>query len=71
MRLREVGCAELVLADDDAVAGERVVSQATRGRQHVPGELAVIKIKIVSLASEIPNQVELRLYSFITNEISA
>ena len=28
VRLREVGCAELVLADDDAVTGQRVVSQA-------------------------------------------
>ena len=36
MGLREVGRAELVLADNDAVAGERVVSQAASRCQHVP-----------------------------------
>ena len=36
VRLGKVGGAELVLADDDAVAGQRVVRQAARGRQHVP-----------------------------------
>ena len=41
MGLGEVGGAELVLADDDAVAGQRVVGQAARGSQHVPGELAM------------------------------
>ena len=46
VRLDEVGLAELVLADDDAVAGQRVVGQAARGRQHVPVTLAVNTITL-------------------------
>ena len=36
VRLDEIGLAELVLADDDAIARERVVRQAARSSQNIP-----------------------------------
>ena len=47
VRLNEVGLAELVLADDDAIARERVVSQATRSSQNIPKKLESLHARVV------------------------